>query len=627
MKKFISIFIACAVLFAAVFVVACDKGTDSSAKRERVHDIQAEDTNIPFIRNMSSRYSIVIPSAANESELFAAEELQTFMEAATGYRLDIVSDDKISSAASYVSVGDTAQFKSTGLTADDELLRGSGFRIVTEDKNVYIFCSDAYSSEGVIYGVYEFLHQMIGYRYYSKLEAHYEKTDEVYLKNFNVTDVPDFEKRYINSFSSQSDLHYAYRMRMTTRKTYSAEVAGHTHFTILPYEVYGNEHPDWYNRQGTQLCLSNEEMTEEFIKQLKVFIERDPNADLFYITLMDFAEGCDCEKCTANIKKYGTYGGVNNVFINKVSAAVDEWLAENYPERHITYRTYAYYATQEPPVKYDQATDTYTPYHPDVVLRDNVQIQLANLAMSRSHAIDDPVNITYYNELRGWSVVSNNLAIYLYGVNYSDYFFSINDFNVIADSYPVYFENNVTEMYDASCYQYSDLTALNDLKAYCKTRLWWDSSLLYDDLVDEFLANYYQEAQEPMRAYYELYRVYIAALETKISNVQDGYKITAANFPKTIVDKFDSLLQDALAAAAPVQRTDPERYERLCDKIAKERLMTSYMYLSLYQDYFTTSSLRTMIDEFEEDCNRFNVLLRMEGQRVQAVIDGWRANL
>ena len=58
-------------------------------------DLGYVETDKPFIKNGRSDYKIVVPDEALEREWFAASELQYFLEKATDYRMEIVTESSL----------------------------------------------------------------------------------------------------------------------------------------------------------------------------------------------------------------------------------------------------------------------------------------------------------------------------------------------------------------------------------------------------------------------------------------------------------------------------------------------------------------------------------------------------
>lgn len=590
-----------------------------------------------LIKNGYSRYAILIADDADLNEEYAAEELQYFMELASGYRLNIVKESQARESEKHLSVGHTDKLAESGIEINNEQLGRSGYRIVSKDGDVYLFGADNGENAGTVYSVYKFLNDTVGYVYYSDYTIYYENKNEVYVKDYDLTDIPSFDTRFINTMKGLNNNEYLFRMRMTPRTNISSTLSGHTHLQIIPVEEYYSTHPDWFNGKKNQLCLSNEEMIQEFAKNLIEYIKAEPTRSLFQLALEDNFDGCDCANCIAAIEKYGSYGGVNAVFMNKVSEICDEWLAANQPGRKVSYSTYAYYATEEAPVKKDEngnyikdENGNYIPFCKEVITRDNVVIRIAFIQMNRNKPIDHMLSKYYLETLKAWGAVSNNLQFYTYSANYANngYMYAINDFDVTERNLRLFHENNITDAYFVYGYQVTDMACLYDLKAYCTTQLMWNVNLKYEELAMDFIEKSYAAAAPYIKEFYNVYRSWMSYYEDTMQlNLSLGDCFSSKLFPKTFVDKLNSLIEQAYLAIEIYKDTDAELYESLVNKLNKEEIMTLYMYLQLYGDSFTSAERLEMIEKLEAYCNRFNVYYYGERQRLSARISTWKSSL
>ena len=75
------------------------------------------------------------------------------------------------------------------MTLDKAELGTDGYKILTKDNTVIM---NAAGENGKMYSVYEFLDRNLGVKFYAADEIKTPAADDVYLKNFNLTDIPDF---------------------------------------------------------------------------------------------------------------------------------------------------------------------------------------------------------------------------------------------------------------------------------------------------------------------------------------------------------------------------------------------------------------------------------------------------
>ena len=617
LKKALAILLSSVALFS---FAGCKDGDGSSGGEPQATRL--------LLQGGYSRYRILVSEDASANETLAASELQYFMEEATGYTLDIVTADELAVGEKYLSIGYTSKLEESGLTASDSLGR-SGFRIVTQDGNVYLFGADNGEDLGTVYSVYRFLEDTIGYVYYSDLTIYYEEKTEVYMYDYDLTETPTFDARDIKTLRSASDRGYAMRMRFTPSLT-STVISGHSHFTVIDPDVYADK-TDWFNTKKTQLCLSNEEMTQEFAKNLIEYIKEEPDKRDFMLTLMDNYDGCNCGACTENLKKYGTYGGINVVFMNKVAAICDEWVAQNQPGRELRYYTYAYYATEAAPVKEITNEDGdvigYEPYSTEVICRDNVEMYVAFINMNRNKPMDYEDSLYYYETLQKWAVVCKSIRSYNYMSSYNlqGYMYSLNDFDTTERNIRIWRDNNATNAYYVFGYQVTNVTGLYDMKAYCTSQLMWNADLSYAELAKDFMKKSYLAAEPYMWEYYSVYRAWMTHYEETVSkDTSFGVMYNAQMLPKALIDKLYSLLDEAYAALEIYRESDPELYENLVSKIEKEEVMPLYAHLSLYWDNFNQNQRAEMIDRLESLTNKFDFRYYAENKTMNSQISAWK---
>jgi hypothetical protein len=118
-----------------------------------------------------STFSIVLPAGAPSSVQSAAQELQKDIEIATGAKLPLREDSKLTSSK-YISIGLTQQAEDAGIQIAS--IPDDGFRILTQKGNLYILGSDTPDgkwtknggvSNGTANGVYTFLEDYLNVRW------------------------------------------------------------------------------------------------------------------------------------------------------------------------------------------------------------------------------------------------------------------------------------------------------------------------------------------------------------------------------------------------------------------------------------------------------------------------------
>ncbi|MBO4594678.1 MAG: DUF4838 domain-containing protein, partial [Clostridia bacterium] len=263
------------------------------------------------IAQNKSNYKIVVSSEATQNEMFAAGELQTLLLESTGFRLPIVSEADIVKGDNYFSIGHTVFFNRTRNEITYEEYHRSGYRLFTENGNIFICGAKESQAYGTLYGVYEYLSQVLGYECYSQNCYVIDKVLVVPYYEMDITIIPQIESRCVRYDWTFKDSLFNTRMKMVNRFVNQTDwiLDGHTNLVLLPYETYGAEHPEWYmnnkSDNGNQLCLTNDEMRAEYVKKVKERIVGNDAGVYFMLSNMDNYDYCTCDACRAEIERCG----------------------------------------------------------------------------------------------------------------------------------------------------------------------------------------------------------------------------------------------------------------------------------------------------------------------------------
>lgn len=601
-----------------------------------IHDqTYVQDTEYVLVEKGASDYKIVIAENADKNETFAAEELQYFMELATGCKLEIIRDANLafSDESKFLSIGQNRLFAQAGLTADNALLARSGYQVKTVGQSVFMYGSNwLYNNFGVVYSVYGYLEQQIGLKIYTQDHFTYDSTYLLRLKQCDVTEKPDFDwRRYGVKAVGDSEM-YCLRMRLSPNTEVVSGTTGHSHFEYLPIEKYQSDHPDWYTEDGAQLCLSADAtgMFDEFIENVKQKLIDDPRATIVHLGLRDINNStCKCERCQKKMEKYGTtQSGLNIMFVNAVSSAVSAWLEKEYPGRVVSYRTLAYFEHTEAPVNYDRETDTFTPHHEMTIPNENVQIMIAPIGMSDySVPMTDEVNNHIYSTLRGWAAVSDNISFWNYGQNFRGYMINFNNFGSLKANLTTMLEYGTTGFYE-QCALGSNTAGFQELRVWLTAQLAWNVDQDYETLVKEFIDTYYGPAAPQIFEYFRLtvannlnMRQYNKAPQTIYASAQ----LSRDNWPLELVMRMDRLFTDALAA---IDGSDLPELEKIqyTDRVNWQKMTVLTFKIELYYTLFTREAVDDMIDEIQMLAQKNGVTSFWESNYTMLTkLDEWRA--
>ena len=148
----------------------------------------------------------------------------------------------------------------------------------------------------------------------------------------------------------------------------------------------------------------------------------------------------------------------------------------------------------------------------------------------------------------------------------------------------------------------SQIPAFDELRGFVESNLMWDLDLNYEDLVDEFMTNYYKDASSYMHEIYtdirDQYAYFQGALEPSSGGIY-GQITNAKLFPAAFVRRLDAHYTNAVKAIEGLKETDAKTYQKVYDRIMKEYLSLIYIKMSLYRSYYTTEQINEMHDIFD----------------------------
>ncbi len=462
-----------------------------------------------IVKNNTSKYNIITPQIFDERVEFAAKELQNFINLATGVELRISNDVDIN-----------------GIFLCVEPNCNDGYRVYSKDNDIYIVGN---SIHGLIYGVYGFLKNFIGLEFFSPEVYTFNKGDIVF-KSVDFSRIPDIPLRAAGIWPVHDEtpenplLPFVFRMGLRGMAD-GWGLTGHSYFKILPPEIYRDSHPTWYSTgdDGKNLCLTNEEMREEFVLRVIEIINNAPNATYFMLGQPDTNTFCNCENCQKELQKYNGFNSVIMInFTNYVVQKVNAHFKKVNPNRKIHFVMFAYQTTVRPPV--EVVGGKYKTLF-GLKLEENLSIMLAPLSTRSDLSFFDKQNRisfdTKYNSeksevvrsiIDGWKVLSKKLFLWTYHVDYVNYFLPFNNWDSIEENYQEYKKLGVFYLFEEGAYQ-KYVPNFNALKLYVYSNFMWNCNSNLNSLIDKFMLNYYGEKAAPhMREYFDYINEYLRVL-------------------------------------------------------------------------------------------------------------------
>ena len=598
-----------------------------------------------LFKNGISEYSVLLPQNANYYETFAANELVSNLEKATGNSIPVVTGSGVKDASRVISLGHTTLWdENVGLTLTDKEVVNSGYYIKTVDTNIYISCPDRTNSSGVLYGVYDFLKDTIDYEFYTADEIHIQQTRNIPLYNYkgNVVN-PTFEMRMLTKADLRDDTVSVMRYRFTYPSSAFGLIAwGHGQVSqyILPDAPctcgldgcgngisYQKHHPDWFSNYGTknmQLCWTGGEALEKVTANRFIeFFKAYPDAEYFMFGQEDNISYCDCDRCVQAMEDYaGNPAGLQVSFMNNVIERASKWLETEGNGRKVKYIIYAYYGTEVAPIKTTESGEI-VPYSDKVDPVDDLYIFYTPIGANFAYSIDSPLNADVYKNLSEWSAIADGqLIMYLYDINFRQYLINFNNFGTAKSMYETCKELGVACMTTQAADSYT--IGFQEMRSYVESALMWNLDQSYDDLVRKFMAAYYKDAAEYLYEFYEItrdrYTYYINAV-----NPEDGGIYGEVNnevlWTQAVVEKMDAAFTKALASIEKYQTSDPDLYTLLKNRIKKEYLSPLYIKLTVVKADYDEDEIAQMRAEFKYYVNLFKLSEASEGSGFGDLLD------
>ena len=621
LKKAAGIFVAVVLLFG---IVGCggkeQSGTDdpdNSGTHTGEDDVPVvEETDAYFIQNGKTEYIIVYPENIGNVENRAVNELIDLYYEATGEVIGSIDDSDISGfneEMRYLSLGSNKLSVAAGIEADKEIVGSNGYRIHTKGNSVFMLGGGPW---GTIYAVYEFLNLQLGYEFYCDDEIVFneQKTDTCKLIDVDMNVKPSVEWRMSGMGEVLGSMSYRMRLREQAFSEVwmsNAEIGvWHNFFNYVPVEKYLASHPDWYNSTSnpTTFCFSRDVngLKAVVVEQMKKLIEDNPYLEYLTFTQPDFNDWCECSACKAAVRKYGAESSTQILFMNKVAEEIGAWLKNTYPERSVYLYMFAYFKTLEAPVRKNAAGE-WEATAPEMVLADNCGVFYCTQGASGAYDINDPINAKYATLYDQWRSLTKNLAVWDYGIDSNNYFAPFYRFNAEYGSIKKVIDSNGKLYFDMAAYG-SKTSNWSRLFAYFESQLMWNIDTDANKLFDKFFENYFKEAAQPMREWFEAYSLYATIHDNNVSSM-----------PQTTLDFFLQKANEAYENILIYKYSDEALYQKLYDRITLETISIRYLYIRDYS--YAVQDLSTYCAAMKSDIYRLELEKFSEFITIEQYID------
>lgn len=470
-----------ALYLVLVCLLSGSIGIDAHAQRDKRKKNSAvpQAEQIILADNQMSKYRIVIPSTPTQNEKQAADVLQRYLLQMSGAALPVLAADQHRSKYEIV-LGLNDRVDELGLKIDFNSLGEDGFAIMTDSLRIIIAGG---SDKGTLYGVYSFLEKYLDCRMYSPTVKIIPAQQRITIDKINDVQIPVIKFRdthYRVTWDAEyTDWHKLDHDEDGDRTDWGMWV--HTFNALVPPETHYEEHPEYFamvkgKRIPTQLCLTNPEVLQITIQNLRKKIAQNPGAKYWSVSQNDNREYCTCSNCKAIDDREGSPSGSIVNFVNQV--------ADAFPEKMISTLAYEYGR---------RAPRTIIP-------RDNVNIMLCSIEIHRDKPItEDPTSEDFATDVREWGRIAKDIIVWDYVIQFNHLVSPFPNLHVLQPNLRFFADNGVSAMFEQGNREVGGEFA--ELRAYLISKLLWNPNENIDTLMNDFLRGYYGNAAEPIRKY------------------------------------------------------------------------------------------------------------------------------
>jgi len=445
-------------------------------------------------------FAIVVHRRATPAERHAALELASFLQQISGAALPVREvTEPPKNAEHAILVGPDA---AGGIISPAEIARLGQEGYVLRARASTLAIAGG-RPRGTLYGVYSFLEDSLGCRWFTPTVSRIPKKDRVTIPALDRTFTPRLEYR-ATDYPGSRDADWAARNKINGTQTHLDVRRGskiaygpfvHTFNSILDPKEHFRRHPEYFSEvKGqrvagrTQLCLSNREVLRIATDTVRRWMREQPESTIFSVSQNDWYNYCTCKDCARITAEEGSPIGPYLRFVNAIADAV----RDEFPGKTID--TLAYQFTRSPPRK--------------VRPRPNVVVRLCDIECCFAHPLGvaaevDKRNADFAGDLRRWSEITDRLYVWDYVVDFAHSMMPFPNLYTLKPNINFFVDHHVKGIYEEAAY-FSKGTELAELRTWILAKTLWDPGYDTDRAIDEFLEGYYGQAAAPIRRYIDL---------------------------------------------------------------------------------------------------------------------------
>jgi len=555
--------------------------------------------------NDISEYKIWLDPNADYLHTYAAEELVSHIGRACGYYPEIVYDEP----EHYFAFDRVMQSDSRYADYGDE-----GFSFAEKDGNIVIVCGEL---RGCIYGVYEFLEDYLGWRFFCDWETfciHSNTLDENftdYLYDADISEIPSglnteivkptMQHRYnFRTGNVQYGIKSGDNRQMMGNDAYNGQrINRPASHGLIPFLKL---HAEYWNDSYAHPCFSDEDMTDDalayYVAEIQAGIDAGKTIgyDLMGVDVAqpDCWNFCKCKKCVKIENEEKSQAGPVIRFTNYIADALNE----EYPG--IIVNTFAYMGSTKPTVTHP-SENVCIAY---CFFNDHNKMQCYAHSLTGEECSNQKCsNIGYAEDIRGWCEICDNVQIWWYPGIWSFSEILSSSISNVTDEIRFFNELGINGIYacPSGCswsgggYNQTEETII----PYLANELIWHPDMT-DEEIAEFIRDYLHvlcgEGYEEMYQYYNLVKTWdVQRCWTTMPDGAPNERIAFKAVKKTfdgIIELFDTARDKATSKAQ----------EEFVDKLSRTAYYTGLC--ATHSDWYVNGTAEQKA-HYEELYNKF----------------------
>ena len=265
---------------------------------------------------------------------------------------------------------------------------------------------------------------------------------------------------------------------------------------FVPSRKFFKDHPEWYayqrkdkSRVPLWLCLSNEEMWTEFLKEIEEYITSRPGCREVSVARGDTGAFCECEQCTELVHQYPDPDGSEVYTVQDVllSNRVGKHFAKKYPQVRFNMLPYGQRFPKNEKLKFEP----------------NVGGCSAELWRNHGLPADCNERSDYsLGQVCRLSAPGTYTYVWDYLANFSDWISPFPNFKIFAQTARYYKRIGVRGV---TCqHQFSFAGDMSELKLWLYGKLLWNPDQDVDQLIDTYCQAAYGPSARFVKEYLDI---------------------------------------------------------------------------------------------------------------------------